>query len=414
MRLFVAVLLAVLPCCSACQGRSGQDASKHDATLDRGPIPDLPPPDRSPDGPQIPCGGSRTLTLIPVQRGPGLACGPGCKQVTFGADVSIRYEVKGDLLVYSGGGDMDPSVYLVDLKQDKEWLVKKAKYPKKPGCFWVSTDGKRLAYDCDDWEDPKQPYHIIALHIFDPQTSVESDARCLTMVHDKSGVPDYLSLGETGIAMNMSLTSSSSVDAFFHRFSDGSLTNLTKKYGGVWHTNMSGSRIVWTEAITTTQIVLHDTVSGTRKVLDPTGKAQFVPRIEGDKVVWIDHRNAPGDMWNQTNSDIYLHDLATGKTEAVTTHPARQDFPDVWGDWVVWQDWRNNPNPTPQSGFKNADIFARNMKTMKVNEELQVTSFPGQEVRPKIDAERVFYQMGDGNKVSIFMVDLAQLTSKQP
>jgi len=362
-------------------------------------------------GPDIACGGSRKVELVPVDRGGGLPCGPACRQVTFGDEVYISYEVKGDLLVYAGGLSLDRAIYLVDLKQDKEWLVRPARYPGMPGCLEVATDGRRLAYECTDWKEPKQPFYVATLQLFDPASGTESDLECLKMVlPDKSSLPAHLTLGDTGVAAQLSLTAGPAVDAFFHRFSDGTFTNLSRRFGGVWHTHMSGSRLVWTEIVNQTQIVLFDTLARVRRVLDPTGKAQFIPRIEGDRVVWVDHRNAPGDMYNQTNSDIYMHDLSTGKTVAVTTHPARQDFPDVDGDWVVWQDWRNNPNPTPQSGFKNADIFARNIKTMKPGEEIQVTSFPGQEVRPQVDHGRVFYRMaGRGGKLALFMVDLAKL-----
>jgi hypothetical protein len=48
----------------------------------------------------------------------------------------------------------------------------------------------------------------------------------------------------------------------FYRFSDGSFTNLTKAYGGVWQGHMSGHRLVWTQAKTgwpSTQVVVYDT-----------------------------------------------------------------------------------------------------------------------------------------------------------
>jgi len=157
---------------------------------------------------------------------------------------------------------------------------------------------------------------------------------------------------------------------------------------------MSGNRLVWTEIVGAyTQVMIYDTVARRKRVLAPHPGSQFHPRIEGDRVVWVDHRNAPGDMVDQRNSDIYVHDLSTGKTSAVTTHPAMQDYPDVQGDWVVWEDWRNNPKPVPLYGgdFINSDVYARNMKT---GEEIQLTSLPGMELRPQIDRGRVFFDMG--------------------
>ena len=334
--------------------------------------------------------------------------------MTFGDDVADGYEAKGDLLVYTGADTNGEKVYLVNLKDDNEWVIQQ-RPPNTPGCFAVTTDGKRLAYSCQIWRRTDagtfSPDVTIPLQLFDPSTSVEHDLQCLALHAGQGSRPDYLGLGTTGIVATMSLppTPRGQVDAFFHRFSDGKLLNLTQTYGGVWYTRISGNRAVWTEvAGSTTQIVMYDTATDTKTVLDPTGKPQFLPRIEGDKVVWVDHRNAPGDMWNQGNSDIYLHDLSTGKTVPVTTNLARQSFPDVWGDWVVWEDWRNNPNPTPRdsSELKNADIFARNMKT---GQEVQLTSLKGKELRPIIDQHRVFFRAVLVHQIALFMIDLDEL-----
>jgi len=334
--------------------------------------------------------------------------------VTFGDDVADGYDAKGDLLAYTGADTNDEKVYLVNLKTNEEWLIQQ-RSPGTPGCFAVATDGKRLAYSCHIWTRTSSgdfsDEYTAPLQLFDPATNVEQDLHCFGYHSSKGSWPHYLGFGTAGIVATMALPPSyqGQLDAFFHRFSDGQMVNLTQKYGGVWYTRASGSRLVWTEVVgSTTQIVLYDTATGTKKVLDPTGKPQFLPRIEGDKVVWVDHRNAPGDMWNQGNSDIYLQDLVTGKTVAVTTNPARQSFPDVWGDWVVWEDWRNNPNPTPRSSseLKNADIFARNMKT---GQEVQLSSLKGMEIRPIIDQHRVFFQAAPVYQIALFEVDLIQL-----
>jgi beta propeller repeat protein len=246
------------------------------------------------------------------------------------------------------------------------------------------------------------------LQLFDPQTNIEQDLQCIPLTEKTGHDPRSITIGSTGIAMMASLKGSSQVDTFFHRFSDKSFTNLSNKYGTVFDQNMSGPLVVWAELIKPVlQVVLYDTVKNTKKVLDPTGKSQFLPRIEGDKVVWTDHRNAPGTYWNHGDSDIYLHDLKTGKTTVVIKHPARQSEPDVWGDWVVWEDWRNNPNPTPKYGseFKESDIFAKNLKTGK---EVQLTSLKGMEVKPRIEDGRVFFRAISWatQDTAYFMIDL--------
>ena len=61
--------------------------------------------------------------------------------------------------------------------------------------------------------------------------------------------------------------------------------------------------------------------------VDPHLGDQWMPRVAGDKIVWMDHRNDPtGNEFGPKNADIYLHDLSTGKTTAVTTDPALQEW----------------------------------------------------------------------------------------
>ena len=419
------IVIWVLASCSGCQqtpATPDADARWPDAHSDAGPpTPDLAPPDRgpetaadlNPDGyPDLQCGGSRKLSPKPVTRGKGMACGKGCQQVTFGADTSLRYEVKGDLLVYSGGrAQLDPMLYLVNLKSDQEWLVQQR--PKdRPGCFYVSTDGKRLAYSCLISAVPGD--YTAPIQIFDPLTLVEQDLHCLKFSDKAGGSPPlHIQLGSTGIALETTLQQKPNQvqNVYLYRFSDNSFKNVSQKPTGAGLPHMSGHRIVWTENVNSKalQIILYDTITKTKKVLDPTGKNQYEPRIEGAKVVWMDNRNSPGDLMSPGNSDIYVHDLKTGKTTAVTTHPAEQDLPDVWGDWVVWLDWRRNPDPTPGMSSKavESDIHARNMKTGK---EIQLTSFKGMELRPRIDGKRVFFTRTIPKKYrAIFMIDLQKL-----
>lgn len=358
------------------------------------PAPDTRSPDANPSG----CGGDRTLAPKPIARGTGKPCGKACRQVTFGAYPGVFYEAQANLLTYIGGDTVHAKVYLVDLEQDKEWLVRE-RPPGLPGCAAVATDGRRLAYVCAVPRGSQQS--TFPLQIYDVNTKLESDLNC----EGVSRAPSYLGLGSSGVVASLA-TASKGAGAMLYRFGDKTLTNLSSTTGGGWDPHMSGTRVVWTgqNKQGLTQIMLHDTVSGTTEALAPSKGAQFSPRIDGSRIVWVDHRNAPGSMWNQSNSDIYIHDLSTAKTAPVTMHPARQGFPDVSGDWVVWQDFRNNKDPTPrQPGSKsNADIYARNVKT---GEEIQVTSDTGLEVNPRVDRGRAFYRAVGG----IFMVDLDAL-----
>jgi beta propeller repeat protein len=400
--------------CGGCEGTSLQDGRLADLARERRRYPDLLAPDQEP--PLAACGGSRKLALVPVKRGKGLPCGVGCQQVTFGANMDA-YHVAGDLLVYSGGGSLDRGVYLVNLRSGEERLVHPPSSPKRPGCFVVGTDGTQIAYTCSVKPDPTQIAYRHTLHRFDPATGIEEDLQCWTFVLDKHSTPSFLGHGSTGIVVAMSLTDPYGSDAFFHRFSDRSFTNLSKRNRGVWYTRMSGSRIVWTQAPhkgegNYTQIVFYETISNEKRYLAPAPAEQHDARIRGDKVVWTDHRLGGGSRWDLGNSDIFLHDLSTEKTVPVCTDAGQQVKPDVSGDLVVWEDWRNNPNPRPvySHEFVNSDIYLKNLRTGK---EIQLTSsFKGTgskkslETDPQVDGSRVFFRMGDGQKVSVFMIDL--------
>jgi beta propeller repeat protein len=412
----LALAALVWASCSACNN----SPATPDARRDLPRIPDRIPTDLPlPDGPPPGCGGSRVLQPTLIKRTTGMPCGVGCEQVNFGYDV-MNYEVAGDLLVYSGGDLEGQHAIYVDLKTRSEWLVHKAAR-HGVGCFTVDTDGTRIAYSCIFRPDTTARF-IAPIQVYDPLTKTEEDLQCLDMPFDKSGLPNWITLGSTGIAAQLSLTSDTRRDIFFHRFSDKALKNLTQS-GGVWQSTMDGPLVVWTQGLkqySQTLIVSYDTRDNKSTVLDPdhsqspnpTG-GQWEPRIRGDKVVWTDHRNAPGDFWNKGNSDIYLHDLSTGKTVAVTTHPARQESPDVEGDWVVWQDFRNNPDPTPRTNITQTDVYARNMKT---GQEARVTSYTGLVQWPRIDRGRVFFMMYSKTPtapVAVFMIDLEERLKKR-
>lgn len=410
--------------CGGCNGLSADPDSRvaPDSLLEDLRIP---PDARTPDtgGPDtVPpaCGGSRTLKPVAVKRGKGIPCGKGCQQVTFG-DSPNEYDVFGNLLVYSGGGGIDRSVYMVDLAKDEEWLVHKPAYPKRPACNTVATDGTRLAYSCTispipgDYNDPIQ--------IYDPTTKIEQDLRCWKIDVNKGHSPAWIGLGQQGIVVDMSFKSQSTLDAHFYRFSDDSFTNISQRFGGVYNTRISGDNIVWFQtwdwgAPPYTQIVLYNTHTKKKRFLAPFAGNQYNPRIRGSKVVWVDNRNSPGNHGDLGNSDIYVHDLKTGKTTAACTHKAQQDLPDVEDDRVVWMDWRNNkPTPTPKfmgSQRLNSDIY---MKDLKTGKEIQITAFAAKgykdlELDPRIDRNRVFFRMIYQGGVAVFMIDLKQVLGK--
>jgi beta propeller repeat protein len=251
---------------------------------------------------------------------------------------------------------------------------------------------------------------VATLQVYDPATREETDLRCFSY-SGKGTAPMHVALADTGVAAQISFEWDAAVDIYFYRFSDKSFTNLTKQRGGIWESNAHGPLLTWTRSIkeeSRTAIILHDTRDGTTRPLEAGSTAkQWAARIEGDKIVWVDHRNAPGDMWTVGNADIYMHDLSTGKTMPVTTHPARQDSPDLSGDWVVWEDFRHNPNPTTPSGQGRIDIYAKNMKTgveVQLSDDTLRNELKLEVNKPRVDNGRVFFKGGS----HIFMIDLAK------
>ena len=350
------------------------------------------------------CGGSRKLSPTVIKPYASKPCGKGCKQVTFGNFVELHYDVVGDQLVYIGERGTGYKVYLVDLKSSTEYRLHPNFAKKGQGCSLVHTDGKQPTYTCVRGGFPDTKVWLRSITTYDPSTQMATDRHCYKRkLSNKGCFPDYVCTGSTGVGLNDSMGACIKQDMWFYRFSDGSFTNLTKAYGGVWQGHMSGHRLVWTQVNAgwpSTQVVIHDTKTNKQWRVDPASGSQYLPRIEGDQVVWTDHRNAKGGMWMPGNSDIYYANLTSGKKLAVTTHSAMQERPDVWGDWVVWMDWRSAAATTK----KNADIYAKNIKTGKV---FPIAATSATEAYPRIDNDRVFYTMPDNKgEISLFMVDL--------
>jgi len=379
----------------------GTGAMDHARAVDRVP----PTADRieagRTDASTAACGGSRVLVTEPVKRGAGTPCGTGCEQVSFGYSLGYGYEVSGNLAVYSGFADNFYHVVQVELEKRAEARVRKG--TDGVGCIWVDTNGMRLAYTCG--AEKILGGRVTTLQTYDPATHVETDLECLPLIAGKGTAPQFVALSSAGVAAQISFDAEPATDISLHRFSSGKLDNLSGQHGAVWESNADGPLIVWTQVFKDTTgmtIVLHDTRDGTSRALDPTQNGpQWKPRMEGEKIVWVDHRNGPGDAWQPRNGDIYLHDLSTGKTTPVTTHPARQDNPDVHGDWVVWEDYRHGTDPNT-IGQGQIDLYGKNLKT---GVEVRLTDLKTMPVQwPRVDSNRVFF-VGAGH---LYMIDLAK------
>lgn len=377
------------------------DGRPADVGIDRGRADAVTPDLGKPGG----CGGERTLSPTLIPPGTATPCGPGCKQVSWGPHPNHNFEIAGDILTYVNLG-VGFSVYFVDLAAGTEHKLHGTWPEPYDGCELVGTDGKRIVTTCVR-EKHDSPAWVRSLTVYSPQTRIETDLLCMnrSLVLDSCS-PSFISLNESGISIDTTLGACSAGSAYYLPFSKSALTNLAGSTGQVSWVNGQGNKVVWSQRVTGFkggQIMVYDLDSGKTTQVDPHQGDQWMPRVQGDKIVWVDHRNDPsGDRFNHRNSDIYLHDLSTGLTTPVTTHPALQEWPDVWGDWVVWHDKRANPDGITGG----VDVYAKNMKT---NQELQITSGPRNDGYPRVDRDRIFYVANDDttNHGAIFMVDIA-------
>ena len=402
-------MLVVLGC--SCEQSAPGDATPRDAALDaatdRGSEAahdsraDLLEPDAS----KRPCGVDRKLSPKVITPYAPTPCGTGCKQISFGQDPFLQYDIVGDLVVYTNGnGAYGWRVSMVDLKSGKEQQLHPDWDNVSQGCSRVATDGTKLAYTCIlDRASASVPTWTRTITVFDPATNIAKDVYCMPRkLADDPCYPSFIAMGTTGIALNMSLTACSKIDALFYRYADGTLTNVSKTYGGVGALHMSGRYIAYKQD---ERAMVFDTVTNTAIQLDKKATAaQCQVHVEGDKVVWSDMRNGKGDCWDPKSGDIYMHDLKTHKTVAISTHKAQQEWPDVWGDWVVWQDWRNAKVTNPGLGPSDkSDIYAKHLPSGK---EVQLTDFKGYSLRPRIHGNKVIYRMRDTWGVALFLIDL--------
>ncbi|MDP3277152.1 MAG: hypothetical protein Q8Q09_18315 [Deltaproteobacteria bacterium] len=98
------------------------------------------------------------------------------------------------------------------------------------------------------------------------------------------------------------------------------------------------------------QIRMWSRVNRVSRVIAPTRRAQWMPWISGDYVVWTDQRHGErGTRVEPDNPEIYLMNLRTEEVTRVTHDPperlAVQDRATVQGDWVVWLDLRHATAP---------------------------------------------------------------------
>ena len=126
--------------------------------------------------------------------------------------------------------------------------------------------------------------------------------------------------------------------------------------------------------------------------VSPSTQDQLNPAIEGDRVVWQDHRDVG-------YGEIYLATLSSGDVRRITTNTFGQYHPAIEGPWIVWQDNRNT----------QVDIYGFDLRS---NTEVRITDTPENETRPFLDGIWLVFEE-DSLGVDVSNVKLINLDTKK-
>lgn len=341
-----------------------------------------------------------------VDHGPGMYCGPNCRQVTF-ADSMYRYDVWGDYVVYVShyGSSGAKNAYLAKISTGEEWRLETGPW-SQPGSTRITIDDGVVGWVYARY--PSQGLYLVEfVRTYDIESQTYTDLTCIEHENDEVSVIFDLDSTANTLVFNMSNECRGCKDLYSISLLDGLLTKRTVPGLGVVETRADGQLAIWTEVSQPqADVMSFDLITEEITNISNHSADQFRARKRGERIVWVDHRNDAGGYLNQRNSDIYYHDLTLGETYEVSIDLALQDEPDIDGDIVVWEDWRNNPNPVPvlSTEFHNSDIY---MKDLSTGVETQLTDFASMEAFPRVHGNRVFFRMDDGNgEASVFMIEL--------
>jgi beta propeller repeat protein len=108
--------------------------------------------------------------------------------------------------------------------------------------------------------------------------------------------------------------------------------------------SIDGDRIVYTDLRNgTSDVYLYDLSTQTETRITDDPAHQGGPIISGDLIAYIDYRHG--------NSEIYLFDLSTMTEARITTYPSSKQGLDIHGRWIVWLDWRTSMECPPEPSF---------------------------------------------------------------
>ncbi|MDD5307251.1 MAG: hypothetical protein PHU25_08015, partial [Deltaproteobacteria bacterium] len=173
-----------------------------------------------------------------------------------------------------------------------------------------------------------------------------------------------------------------------------------------------GDYVIWEDGqdIGLPDIWAHKISTGKTWNLTNHQSGQWLPRMDGTRVVWSDLRNGPNPSLDGSlaHQDIYMHDFVTGETTGITNANWIHYGPDISGDRIVWEDYRACSDPNNKYDWDGIDIWTYDLKTKT---EHQLTSYPGSESEPQVDGDRVYYlrQVPTTGVFAIFVQELSAL-----
>jgi hypothetical protein len=140
---------------------------------------------------------------------------------------------------------------------------------------------------------------------------------------------------------------------------------------------------------------------------DPNIWEQF-SAVDGDHVVYIDHRTRTPDDYG--NANVWLYDLGTRERTAITAQPAQpaaQRFsPVIQGDWIIWEDTRNNEVPLPGiDTAPNRQLFGYNLRTRR---EVPIVTNVYSAAHAFIVGQRLYYScaLTRESRIGTYVMDL--------
>ncbi|MDD5308130.1 MAG: hypothetical protein PHU25_12480 [Deltaproteobacteria bacterium] len=345
-----------------------------------------------------------TLEWKPLPQ--GIDCGKGCRQLTFEEINNItEWAATHRYVAYTD--DVNADMHVIDVDSSCYADVEKEMVGAYP-----SIKGNRLVYSASYYAEPYQA----SIRILD-LTSGKMQ-KCLEEV--QTAYPhiyyDYPVMTGNDIAFKWEKLNENS-DIIYPVYVDlytigGERKTIFDTGRTAFNVRADGDYVVWEDGqdATLPDIWAHKISMGETWNLTNHPSGQWLPRMDGTRVVWSDLRNSPNPSLDGSlaHQDIYMYDFATSETTEITNANWIHYGPDISGDHVVWTDYRACSDPNNKYDWDGTDIW---MYDLKGKSEHQITSYPGGESEPQIDGDRVYYfrQIPTSGLFAIFVQELSAL-----